>query len=82
MMVASEATFDGLLRDKLAELDADERELAVSAEDQQVERLRLGARQTVLAQEGRPLARLGHQAYVSPPESPVHLGHRPIDVRY
>ncbi len=82
MMVASEASFDGLLRDKLAELDADERALALSAEEQQVERLRLDARQTVLAQEGRPLQRPGHQAYVSPPESPAEPGHRQLDVRY
>lgn len=82
MMVAGEASFDGLLRDKLAELDADERDLALSAADQQVERLRLDARQTVIAQEGRPLARPGHQAYLSLPDIPAEPGHRPIDVRY
>ncbi|MEQ1692106.1 MAG: hypothetical protein ABMA00_12530 [Gemmatimonas sp.] len=56
--------FGALLREKLAELDADETAHAV-LEDDPVERLRLDARQAVLAEQV-PMPRGGHQAYVTP----------------
>lgn len=56
--------FDALLREKLAELDADET-AHEAMQDDPVERLRLDARQAVLADHG-PMPRGGHQAYVTP----------------
>ncbi len=82
MIVVGAASFDGLLRDKLAELDADEREPLLSADDALVERLRLDAKHTVLAQEGGQLQRPGHQVYMSTPEPLAEPGHRQLDVRY
>ncbi len=82
MMVVDEASFDGLLRDKLAELDADERELPIATDDPLVERLRLDAKHRVLAQQGGQLQRQGHQVYLSTPETPVQPVHRQLDLRY
>lgn len=59
-------TFGVLLREKLAELDADEAP-HMFVEDDPVERLRMDARQAVLAGQPGPMPRSGHQAYVTPP---------------
>lgn len=61
-MSAATESFGVLLREKLAELDADESPHLV-IEDDPVERLRLDARQVVLATDGGPMPRQGHQAY-------------------
>ena len=63
-------SFGVLLREKLAELDADEAPHGF-VEDDPVERLRLDARQAVLAEQHGPMPRGGHQAYVTPPAPPV-----------
>lgn len=74
-------SFGLLLREKLAELDADESHQLV-IEDDPVERLRLDARQVVLADDGTPMPRGGHQAYTNPPASPNdHAGPRRLDLR-
>ena len=82
MMTAGEATFGTLLRDKLAELDADEAEPEEPVNDDAVERLRLDARQNLLASQHGPLPRAGHQAYVVPPAPPEETGQRHLDLRY
>ncbi len=61
--------FGVLLREKLAELDADESP-HFAIEDDPVERLRLDARQVVMADDGAPMPRAGHQAYTNQPPSP------------
>lgn len=58
-------SFGVLLREKMAELDADESSHLV-IEDDPVERLRLDARQVVLADD-EPMPRAGHQAYINQP---------------
>ena len=63
------ASFGVLLRDKIAELD-DNEVPPVAVENDPVERLRLGARQVVLAGQHGPMTRSGHQAYAIP-SSPV-----------
>lgn len=62
--------FGALLREKLAELDADETPHAVVVDDDPVERLRLDTRQAVLAEHLGPMPRNGHQAYIVPPALP------------
>ena len=73
--------FGALLREKLAELDADESSRNLIADDP-VERLRLDARQVVLADVRAPLPRPGHQAYSHPPGSPpADSSPRRLDLR-
>jgi ABC-type taurine transport system ATPase subunit len=73
------ASFDALLREKMAELDADEASHLLITDDP-VERLRLDARQVVLADA--PMPRPGHQAYRHPPVSPsAEASPRRLDLR-
>ena len=74
-------SFGVLLREKLAELDADESSHLLIADDP-VERLRLDARQVVLADDGARMPRPGHQAYTHPPVSPsAEPSPRRLDLR-
>ena len=59
-----------LLREKLAELDADESSHLTVDEDP-VERLRLDASRAVFAEQVGPMPRNGHRAYVAPVDPPV-----------
>jgi hypothetical protein len=61
-------SFGVLLREKMAELDADEASHLLIADDP-VERLRLDARQVVLSDDSAPMPRPGHRAYTHPPVS-------------
>jgi hypothetical protein len=76
------AAFGVLLREKLAELDADEAATEALGDDP-VERLRLDARQVVLADHHGPLPRGGHQAYAAPaaPTAP-EPGQRHLNILY
>jgi hypothetical protein len=64
-------SFDILLRDKLAELDADETPPALVMDDDPVERLRLDARDSIRAELQGPMPRGGHQVYITPPAPPA-----------
>jgi len=63
-------SFGILLREKLAELDAEELPPAF-VDDDPVERLRLDARQSVLADQHGPMPRGGHRVYVNTPAPPA-----------
>jgi hypothetical protein len=75
-------SFGLLLREKMAELDADEA-TTLALEYDPVERLRLDARQVVLAEHVGPMPRSGHQAYVAPvaPAAPAP-GQRHLNILY
>ena len=74
------ASFGMLLRDKIAELDENEVS-CLAVENDPVERLRLGARQAVLAGQHGPMTRSGHQAYVIPsPPIPVEPEQRHLNI--
>jgi len=60
--------FDALLREKLAELDADESPAPLVIDDDPVERLRLDARQAVLHEHHGPMPRSANGAYAPQPE--------------
>jgi hypothetical protein len=77
-----DGSFGVLLREKLAELDADETTTPLVIDNDPVERLRLDARQAVRADRGGPMPRSGHQAYVAAPPPPVELGQRHLDIVY
>ena len=77
--VATES-FGVLLREKLAELDADESSHLLIADDP-VERLRLDARQVVLADDGARMTRPGHEAYTRPVPQPAEPSPRRLDLR-
>lgn len=62
-------SFRVLLREKIAELDADELPPVIVPDDP-VERLGLDARQSVQADRQGPMPRSGHQAYVAPVPAP------------
>ena len=62
-------TFGVLLREKIAELDAEDAPQLFIVDDP-VERLGLDARQAVLAEHHGPMPRSGHQAYTTPPAPP------------
>ncbi len=66
MSELSPESFGMLLREKLAELDVDEA-CHVIVDDDPVERLRLDARQAVLAEGSGPMPRSGHQVYAPLP---------------
>lgn len=59
-------SFGALLSEKIAELEAAEGEGYLVVEETALDRLRLEAQQSVLASEGGPLPRQGHQAYLVP----------------
>jgi hypothetical protein len=63
-------SFGVLLREKLAELEADEAPPVFVADDP-VERLGLDARQAVMVDHAGPMPRGGAQAYVTPPAPPA-----------
>ena len=72
-MITEPESFDVLLREKLAELDAEELPPVFVADDP-VERLGLEARHVVAITRTGPMPRGGAQAYVTPvappPETP------------
>ena len=72
-------SFDVLLREKLAELDAEEAPPAF-VEDDPVDRLRLEARQSVLQDAQGPMPRGGHQVYVTPQSPPADSGKRHLNL--
>lgn len=75
-------SFGSLLREKMDELDADETSQELLAIDP-VERLRLDARQAVMAEQDGPMQRSGHQAYLDKPASPVAPpGQRHLNILY
>ena len=83
MMDAAPESFGVLLRDKLAERDADEASTALVLVDDPVERLCLDARQAVLSEQLGPMPRNGHQVYVAPPAAPpVDTGQRHLNILY
>lgn len=63
-------SFGSLLREKMEELDADEASEELLAIDP-VERLRLDARQAVMAEQDGPMPRNGHQVYLDKPTPTV-----------
>lgn len=73
--------FDVLLREKLAELDAEEAP-PVFVEDDPVERLALDVRQSVLTDRQGPMSRGGHQVYVTPPSPAAEPGARHLNILY
>jgi len=73
-------SFGALLSEKLAELEAAEGESHLFAEETALDRLRLDAQQSVLASEGGPLPRQGHQAYLVPMELPREEGRRHLSL--
>jgi len=74
-------SFGVLLREKMAELDADESSHLLMIDDP-VERLRLDARQVVLSDDGARMTRPGHQAYTHPPvPQPAEPSPRRLDLR-
>lgn len=80
-METGTATFSTLLREKIAELDADEATHALMLDDP-IERLGLEAQQSILAADGTPLPRGGHQAYIHPPTEPQTPGSRQLNLLY
>ncbi len=72
-------SFGALLSEKLAELEAAEGESDRMLEETALDRLRLEAQQSVLASEGGPLPRQGHQAYLVP-TSRVDAGRRHLSL--
>lgn len=64
-------SFGILLRDKLAELDAEDSPTALVVDDDPVERLRLDARDSIRAELHGPMPRGGHQVYITPPAPPA-----------
>ncbi len=82
MYDATAGAFDALLRDKMAELEQEAAEEAGEpvVEDDRVARLGLQAQQTILAVDGGPLPRAGHQAYVTPPVPPVEPGNQHLNL--
>lgn len=75
-------SFGLLLREKMAELDADEASQLALVSDP-VERLRLDARQVVLAEQLGPMPRSGHQVYVTPAApAAAEPGQRHLNILY
>jgi hypothetical protein len=75
-------SFGVLLREKLAELDADDAP-PLQLVDDPVERLSLDARQAVLSEQQGPMPRGGHQAYVAAPPPPTaEPGQRHLNILY
>lgn len=73
-------SFDVLLREKMAELDADEAP-PVAVEDDPVERLALDASRSVRAVQLGPMPRGGHQVYsAEPAPPPVPAGQRHLNL--
>ena len=74
-------SFGTVLREKLAELDADEQSTGVIATLDPIERLSLDARQVVNDDDLGPMPRPGHQAYITIPAfAPPDLGHRHLNL--
>lgn len=83
MNEAMPGEFGVLLREKLAELDADETTAPLVIDDDPIERLRLDARQAVLSDHQGPMTRNGRQAYAPPAPLPtVEPGQRHLDLKY
>ena len=72
-------SFGALLSEKLAELEAADGESRLVIEETALDRLRLEAQQAVLASEGGPLPRQGHQAYLVP-TSRIEQGRRHLSL--
>ena len=73
-------SFGALLSEKIAELEAAEGGTYLVVEEDALDRLRLEAQQSVLASEGGPLPRQGHQAYLLPVESRIEQGRRHLSL--
>ena len=82
MYDVSAGAFDTLLREKMAELEQEAAEETGEpvVEDDRVARLGLEAQQAILAVDGGPLPRAGHQAYVTPPAPPVEPGSQHLNL--
>lgn len=74
-------SFAAVLRDRLAELDADEASAGLLAAPDPLDDLRTAALRSILASEGRPLPRQGHAAYVSQPHAVAPPGPGSVDIR-
>lgn len=80
MSASSEAPFGAMLREKLAELDADEAREAWLERDP-LERFRLATQQAALADQGGPAApRPGHHAYTTKPPEELEPLARTLDI--
>lgn len=77
--MSDEAAFGVVLREKLAELDADEAREAWLANDP-IERFRLATQAAVLSEQGGMLPRAGHHAYSSKPEVESAPAARQLDI--
>lgn len=77
--VNSEAPFGAMLREKLAELDADEAREAWLERDP-LERFCLATQQAALAEQGGPAPRPGHHAYTTKPPEDLAPGKRTLDI--
>ncbi len=73
-------SFGALLSEKFAELEAAEGESRLGTAETALDRLRLEAQQSVLASEGGPLPRQGHQAYLVPMELRGEQGRRHLSL--
>ncbi len=74
-------SFGIMLREKLAELDADEQSTGVIATLDPIERLSLDARQVVSDNDLGPMPRAGHQAYITTPAfAAPEPGHRHLNI--
>ena len=74
-------SFAAVLRDRLAELDADEASAGLLTAPDPLDDLRTAALRSVLAAEGRPLPRQGHAAYVQAPQPVASPGAGSVDIR-
>ena len=79
MTAFAQESFGALLSEKLAELEAADGESRRLTEETAFDRLRLEAQQSVLASEGGPLPRQGHQAYLVP-TSRIDQGRRHLSL--
>lgn len=77
--MSEEAAFGMVLREKLAELDADEAREAWLANDP-LERFRLATHAVLLSETGGMLPRAGHHAYSSKPEVESEPAIRQLDI--
>ncbi len=75
-------SFGALLSEKLAELEAAEGESWYMAVETAVDRMRLDVQRVVLANEGGPLPRQGHAAYLTTPELSIEPGQRALNILY
>lgn len=73
------APFGAVLREKLAELDADEAREAWLAHDP-IERFRIATQHAALADHGNFAPMQGHHAYTKPPDEGLVPSPRTLDI--